>query len=491
MVQIIIIAVYFALTVAIGLWSMRKSKSADSFHGTELGVIAIVCASAGEWLGGTSTTGVSEYGFNFGLSGSWYTIANGVGVMFLAICFAKLYRSLDSVTVPGIIEHFFGVKARSVSSVILTIVMLAVGLSQMIAAGKLGQSLLGFDFNWTVVGFAILFIIYTLAGGMNAVASTNQLHLFVMYGGVILAIIFALMKVDGWGNFTDGITAVAATEGKESYFSMFAIGMPRVSSWILASLLGACTAQAGIQPVLAAKDVPTAKQSCIVTALVVAPFGIFTAILGMVAKVMSSHGDLLDVAGANVTDAKLALPTLMMNLPPIVGGLVLASILAAILSTVSPIILAAGTMITKDLYQRVLRPSATDAQVLFMSRLTTAISGVICTVAAIAFVNMTAVLDIVYSAYSLRGALFIVVLLGIYWRRSSEKGACWSMVLTAIVAVAWVAIKMASGHYPISDVLTETYAAVIVAFIATILFSLIFPKKSSEQDSNDRIKEAK
>jgi SSS family solute:Na+ symporter len=178
----------------------------------------------------------------------------------------------------------------------------------------------------------------------------------------------------------------------------------------------------------------------------------------------------------------------MMNLPPIVGGLVLASILAAILSTVSPIILAAGTMITKDLYHRVLRPEATDAQVLFMSRLTTAVSGVICTVTAIAFVNMTAVLDIVYSAYSLRGALFIVVLLGIYWRRATEKGACWSMVLTGIVAVAWVAIKMSSGHYPISDVLTETYAAVIVAFIATILFSFIFPKKSSGNGTDERVK---
>jgi SSS family solute:Na+ symporter len=458
---------------------MKKSKSADAFHGTAMGVGAIVCASTGEWLGGTSTTGVSEYGFLYGLSGSWYTISNGIGVMFLALCFAKLYRSLNNVTVPGIIEHFFGVKARTVSAVLLTVVMLAVGLSQMIAAGKLGQSLLGLDFTWTVIGFAIIFIVYTIGGGMNAVASTNQMHLFVMYGGVLLAVIFALMKINGWDALTDGIAAVAASEEKASYFNMTSIGMPKVSSWIIASLLGVCTAQAGIQPVLASKDIPTAKKACILTALVTAPFGVFTALLGMVAKVMSANGDLLDTAGVNVTDAKLALPTLMMNLPPIVGGLVLASILAAILSTVSPIILAAGTMVTKDLYCRVLRPDATDAQVLFMSRLTTALSGVICTIAAIAFVNMTAVLDIVYSAYSLRGALFIVVLFGIYWKRSSENAACVSMVLTGIVAVVWVTVKILSGHYPISDVLTETYVAVIVAALATVLFSCLFPKKNA------------
>ena len=474
-VQLAVIVSYFILTVAIGLYSSSRAKNSDVFHGAAMGVAAIVFASAGEWLGGTATTGVSEYGFTYGLSGAWYTISNGIGVMFLALLFAGLYRSVESVTVPGIIEKFLGIKARVVSSVLLTIVMLAVGLSQMIAAGKLGQSLMGFDFNVTVVVFAVIFIVYTLAGGMNAVASTNTMHLFVMYGGVILAIVFAGAKVGGWSSFTEGIAAVELTESGSAYFNMFSIGMPRVSSWIIASILGACTAQAGIQPVLASKDIPTAKKACIITAFVTAPFGIFTALLGMVAKVMSHRQILLDTNGINVIDGKLALPTLMMNLPPIVGGLVLASILAAILSTVSPIILAAGTMVTKDLYQRILKPDASDVEVLKMSRITTALSGVICTVAAMALVNATKVLDIVYSAYSLRGALFIVLLLGIYWKKTSEKGACWSMILTGIISVGWVVFKMATGHYPISDSITETYAAVIAALVGTVAFSLFYP----------------
>lgn len=239
-IQLLIIIAYFALTVGIGLWSSKKSKDSDSFHGAELGMFAIICASAGEWLGGTATTGVSEYGFDFGLSGAWYTISNGIGVMFLALCFAKLYRSLNSVTVPGIIERFLGIRARTVSSVLLTTVMLAVGLSQMIAAGKLGQSLMGYDFTATVIVFAVIFIVYTLAGGMNAVASTNKLHLFVMYGGALLAIIFALPLVNGWSGFVSGIREVEQSSGG-SYFNMTSIGWSKVSSWIIAGLLGACT----------------------------------------------------------------------------------------------------------------------------------------------------------------------------------------------------------------------------------------------------------
>ncbi|MDR3149551.1 MAG: hypothetical protein LBT88_06030, partial [Oscillospiraceae bacterium] len=205
-IQLIIILLYFAATVLIGVLSGRKAKGSDSFHGAAMGIFAIIAASAGEWLGGTATTGVSEYGFNDGLYGAWYTISNGLGTMLLALGFAKLYRSLSSVTVPGIIEKFFGVKARIVSSILLTIVMLAVGLSQMIAAGKLGQSLLGFPFAPTVLVFALIFIVYTLAGGMNAVASTNKMHLFAMYGGVIVAVIFVIAKLGGLDALVNGLS---------------------------------------------------------------------------------------------------------------------------------------------------------------------------------------------------------------------------------------------------------------------------------------------
>ena len=189
---------------------------------------------------------------------------------------------------------------------------------------------------------------------------------------------------------------------------------------------------------------------------------------------------------------KSALPELMMRgMNPIAGGLVLAAILAAVLSTVSPIILASGTMVTRDVYQRVLHPEASDEQVLKMGRITTAISGVICCVGAIFLWKASTVLELVYAAYSLRGALFIVVLFGIYWKKASGKGAIWAMILTAIVAVGWVAIKLITGGYPIkigSFAITETYAAVVVAAICTIVFSLVFKPSAIEQAEREQTK---
>jgi len=467
--QSIIILLYLAVTVLIGVIAQKKTRTANSFHGAGLGVLMCVAAGTGEWLGGTSTTGVSEYGYVFGISGAWYTLANGVGIIIMALLFAKLYRSLETVTIPGIIEKFIGVDARMVSSVLLTFVMIAIGTSQIVAAGTLGVTVFRMDYVAAVLILGTGFIIYTLAGGMVAVGYTNIMHLFVMYGGIILAIVVV-------GRDVGGIAGMKAAL-PESYFNMTSIGLPKVSSWLIASILGACTAQAGIQPILAAKDVHVAKKAAIITAFVVAPFGIFTALLGMAAKVKFP----------GLVNAKQALPTLIMELNPIVGGIVFASILAAVLSTISPIILAAGTMITKDIYQRRLKPDASDKKVLFMSRITTAVAGVLCMVIAIAMYDSTRILDIVYFAYTLRGSLFVVLLLGIYWKKTSQKGAIWGMLVTAVVGLAWVAFKAVSGTYPINPQFSETYASVIAALFSTIIFSLIFKGNKAHKEEKAEI----
>jgi SSS family solute:Na+ symporter len=463
-IQLLIILAYFAVTIAIGTYAKKKSTSSDAFHGAGLGVLMCVAAGTGEWLGGTSTTGVSEYGYSFGLSGAWYTISNGIGIMFLAIFFAKLYRSLDTVTVPGIVEKFLGKNARTVSSILLIFVMIAVGASQVIAAGTLGVTLLGLDYNLSVIILGIGFIIYTLAGGMTAVGYTNVMHLVAMYGGVILALVLV-------GKDIGGLQALQTALPVNPFFTWLGIGVPKVSSWIIASILGACTAQAGIQPILAARDVDVAKKSAVLTALAVAPFGVFTALLGMAARV--KYPDL--------GNAKLALPTLMMGLTPLGGGIVLASIMAAILSTVSPIILASGTMFTKDLYQGIIKPNADDKSVLFVSRVSTGLAGVLCIILAIFMYGSARILDMVYFAYTIRGSLFVVLLLAIYWKGTSSKGAIWAMITTGAVGLFWVGYKAVFGSYPIHPSITETYAAVAVALVSTIVYSLIFKKKESEQ----------
>ena len=488
--QLVIIIAYFAVTIFIGVLASRKTKSSDSFVGAGMGVFAIVCVTCGQWLGGTSTTGCSEYGFNAGISGWWYTIANGIGMLMMGLFFAEKYHKYGQVTIPGIIEKVVGPKSRTVCSILLIFVMIAVGLSQMIAAGKLGQSLLGLDFNVSCILFAIIFIVYTMSGGMESVEATNKLHIGFMYFGMILAVILALHEMGGWGSFRATLDAVDAASANAAltdpsvtvtnHFSMFGVGVSKVTSWIVASILSAGAAQASIQPVLAAKDPKVAKKSSLLSVLVILPFGFFTCMLGMSARAMSEMG-LLET----ITDAKLAYTTLIMHFPPVIGGIILASILAAILSTVSPIILAGATMFTKDIYQRSLRPGASDEEITRTARIATAASGVLCCLMAMALVNLSAVLDLVYAAYTLRGVLFIVILFGMFWKYTSERGVCTGVLVTFVCCVAWVAVKIVTGRYPLyigSFAISETYLGVVLACVTIVLFSRLCPKTEIEKN---------
>lgn len=178
----------------------------------------------------------------------------------------------------------------------------------------------------------------------------------------------------------------------------------------------------------------------------------------------------------DLTDAKLALPQLMISLNPVVGGMVLAAILAAVLSTASPIFLASGTLFTKDIYQY-FRKNVPDEKVLKVSRLSTMVSGIICIVIAIALYDSTMLLDIVYFAYSIRGSIFVILAMGIYWKRTTSTGAITGMLATAIVGLIWVIYQRVNGSYPIHPQFTETYASVLSALIFTVIFSQIRKKE--------------
>ena len=397
--MISIILAYLVLTIAIGLLS-KKTSNANAYEGFKLSLIMCVAIGAGEWMGGTSTTGVSEYGYLYGISGAWYTIANGIGICFLALFFAKLFRSLNTSTVPEIIGRYLGRKPRIISSILLTLVLMIVGVSQMIAIGTIGETILNLNPALSICILGLGVLIYTCVGGMNAIGTTNILHMIVMYVGVIMALFLCFLSGE------DSLKNLLPSQ----YFSPVSIGYEKLFSWIIASVLGACTAQAGLQPILKAKDEKTAVKASFLIALIVAPFGIFTALLGMYARAIYP----------NLANAKLALPTLLMNMNPYVSGFVMAAILAAVLSTASPIFLSCGTLITRDLYGE-LHNKADDKQLLRVSRIATFTVGVICIALSVFLSRTSTILDIVYFAYSLRGSLFVVLLLGIFWKKMTSS----------------------------------------------------------------------
>lgn len=450
MIQIAIIALYLAWIICFGIKARKASNEAE-FEGNNLGILMCVAIGAGEWLGGTSISGVSEYGFIYGISGALYTIANAIGICFLALFLAKFYRKQNVSTVPGIIGNYLGKNSRIVASAILWMIMVLVGVSQMIALGAIGESLLHIDRKLSIILFGSFVIIYTFIGGMNVIGNTNIVHMLLMYAGLLAVLFFEIRDIGG-------ISVISSNVGKE-YFNISAMEYEKVLSWVTASVLGACTAQAGIQPILRSKNEHVAVKSSFLIALCVAPFGVIIALLGIIARFRFP----------TQSDGKIALYTLILSLNPVLSGIVMASLLAAVLSTAAPILISCGTLLKRDIYDSICAQNGKSLQI---ARFFTVVSGAICIFLGILLGANTIILDFVYFAYSLRGSLFIIILFAILSNNITEKSAIISMILTGIVSCIWLCYKQMTGDYLIPHV-TETYVAIIIAIVGCGIGCLI------------------
>ncbi|MCX7026536.1 MAG: hypothetical protein NT061_03400 [Spirochaetes bacterium] len=135
-------------------------------------------------------------------------------------------------------------------------------------------------------------------------------------------------------------------------------------------------------------------------------------------------------------------------------------------------------MFTRDIYQSLIYTNADERHLFLASRISTAVAGILCAIAAIfLYSGSIRVLDIVCFAYSLRGALFVVVLLGLFWKRTSLKDAVLDMISTVAVGCFWVLYNKFVGHFPINAAISETYASVSTALVSTIFFSMLIPRR--------------
>ena len=459
----LVVIVYLVVTILIGGIS-RKKVIGKTFFGNNLGLLMCIAIGAGEWMGGTSTTGVSEYGYLYGMSGAWYTIANGIGIFILGIMFVTVMRKANAVTVPGIIDSYIGKRAKLVSSIMILISLILVGTSQMLALGTLGEALLGLPKIVAILLIGLVVVIYTSVGGMEMVGRTNIIHTIILYIGMIVACLIKLNQIGG----IEGLHRNLPT----SFFSMGTIGFPKVSSWIIASVLGACTAQAGLQPILCADSEKTARRASLAIAFIVAPFGLFTAFLGMISKTFYP----------DIQNAKAALPMLLMDLHPVLSVIVIVAVFSAIFSTAAPIILSCGTIVEKDILPFFdILPPKVDAVYLKMNRMITASSGIVCVLFSVCFLYNSRILDIVYFAYAIRGSIFIILLLGIYWKKYTEMSAVAAMIMTSMLSIIWIIYKHHYGEYPIWPALSEVYISIISAIIFSLIFNLFFARKQNEK----------
>lgn len=250
-----------------------------------------------------------------------------------------------------------------------------------------------------------------------------------------------------------------------SGWDIFALGNT-IIAWIIMSTTWHFAMQSTAQRILSSKTHKTAKYGCLVASGMLLPLAIFMGLTGMAARVL--YPDLLPASGISQGEA---LPALIKGvMTPLIGGIILGALVAIIMSTCDSILLGASTMFVKDIYQRLLRPTIINHALMKISKWVTLTIGIVAIVSALIAPALIRMLEITATVYCV--ALFVPIILGLYWRRANQSGAIAGMITSSLGGILW----RASGWEKATGVHMLNFSLPL-AFMTMVIVCLMIKKK--------------
>ncbi|MFH1482566.1 MAG: sodium:solute symporter family protein [Patescibacteria group bacterium] len=386
MLELIIIAVYFLGMIAVGVVSRKKAREADDFfvagrRGSSLFITGSLLATI---IGGSATVGMAGLGFSQGLTGAWWLLVGSIGLIFLGLFFAKRVRKFALYTLPELVEKQYDRRMALATSVLIVIAWIGITAAQIIAAGKiLGILGMGSPVLWMVI-FTIVFVAYTALGGQYAVIRTDTLQAVIIFAGIFGGLALLLSRLGGWGGLQNSLSPDQLSFPLSSGF-----GGADLTTLLLLVGLTYVVGPDMYSRLFCARDERTARASALWTALLIIPIAIAIALIGMGAAVLFPQ-----------IAPEQAFPMVIKEVfSPVLGGIVLAALLCAVMSSADTILLSASTILMVDIVGR-FKPSLSREKTLPGSRWLIVVLGICSLVVALLLNKVISAMLFAYTVYT-------------------------------------------------------------------------------------------
>jgi SSS family solute:Na+ symporter len=454
------IIVYMVVLLIIGYWANKKIKGLTDFllAGRKLGLLLTAGALAATHFGGGMVMGGSEYGFNYGISGAWYGISCGIGLVLTAFLTAGKFRALSFYTIPDYLEHRYGGKSVRALGALLSLIALTGILAAQVLAARGAISILGFKGNTAAILATVIFIIYTALGGLWAATITDFIQVIIAGTGVIVAAVLVLGATGGIGGLHQMIEQ-SPSINDSGYFNLFEMAGKSILWILLPTVMYTLIGQDFYQRLFAAKNQVTARMASLVGGLFITVISVCPAIVGMGARVFFPE----------LQDGSLAIPKIVQQIFPLgIGAIILSALLAAIMSSADSLLTAGTSHFVKDFWIEILHPKSqiNEKKLLKLSRISTVSLGLIALIIAL---SVPMIIDVLIYSYTMYTAgIFIPVIGGILWKGANKKGALSAIIVGALVALIGIIGKINFMGIPV-----EVYSALLslAVFITVSLFS--------------------
>lgn len=425
-IQFFIVLLYIVLLFGVSFHMKRRADKNPAeylFAGRKFGPCLVAFAITGMAVGAASTVGVAESATKIGMAAGWYNAAWSIGAIIMGLVAAGKYRSLNCTTVPELFERSYDKKARIISVIGLSIIMICITSLQYVAGGSILSALLPdiFTMRSGMITSAVVFIGITAIGGLWSSGVSNLVSVSIIYLGLIYSVVRVLARDGGLAGIAARLPAVPGLDWMSPFSGLTAAMM---LGWVIVMTTQAITAQGPVQIACGARDVQSARKGFVLGGILIFPIGFLSAILGLAA--------LAEFPDINPTKA---LPQIVMSLDPFASGLTLAALWAADVSTACTILLGAGTLVSQDIYKRFINPGISEEAYVKANRRIIFVIGIITLWMAF---NMVGIVRMMMIGLSLTTAFTLVFLCTMFAPGLCRKNtAFWTTLVGILGLVVW------------------------------------------------------
>ncbi|WP_133510595.1 sodium/proline symporter PutP [Candidatus Thiosymbion oneisti] len=460
---------YFMLVLVIGWYAFRRTANLTDFilGGRRLGGGTAALSAGASDMSGWLLLGLPGLAYATGVQSLWLAGGLLLGTWLNWLLLAKRLRVFseaygNALTLPEFLANRFGDEdgwLRGISAFFILLFFLIYTGSGLVAGGKLFASVFGLPYLWAVAAGASVILLYTAVGGFLAVSWTDVLQGLLMAAALVAVPVMAFGNAGGLG---PGLTRIEAVN--PDLFKLFTeadgtalglLGILSLAAWGL-GYFGQPHILARFQAIGVVADVGKARRIAVSWVTITLTGAILAGLAGVL---------VLDAPLTADDRERVFIELVNLLFHPVLAGICLAAILAAIMSTADSQLLVSSSAFTEDLYRARLRPEAGPRELVAIGR------GSVVILAGLAFIMAldpeTMVLDLVGYAWAGFGAAFgPVVILSLYWPRMTRRGALAGIITGGITVVVWQQIE--GGLFDVYELLPGFLLSLAAIWIASV-----------------------
>ncbi len=448
-----------ALVTGVGIYAGSKVKSAQDFTvcGHKASSRVVAGTIMGTLVGGASTIGTAQLAFQFGLAAWWFCLGAGIACAVLGLGMVRRLYASSVETIPQYLVKTYGTSTGPISSIFTSIGIFFNVIGQLLAFVAIMTSVFPIS-PLLAAGIGVLLVLaYVMFGGVWGTGLVGVVKLLLLYACAISCGAMAYYLVGG-------ASGLAEKFSYYPWFSLFGRGLSVDMAAGFSLLVGVLSTQTYIQATLSGRDVGEARKGALISAVMIPPVGIGGILVGLYMR--SAFPDMPSAE---------ALPVFILKfLPPALGGVILATLLIAVVGTWAGLSLGISTMLTKDIYKKFFRKQASDKETLAMQRLMIFLVALL----SLYFVQgntKSLILGWSFMSMGLRGCTVLLPLLGAMFFSQ------WVTPRAGVAATLLGPLSCLLCHILYPKGIDPLYPGLLISFVTLVAVSALTTKKVEAQ----------